>query len=81
MGRRRSAGEYALLERHQRFRTLDNCPHLLKPRGMRWNYRARYLQAKRDAYGLFSLVWFHFPDWTRPLRRRIGLRQTGNSSV
>jgi hypothetical protein len=72
---------YALLERHRRFRTLDYPTRLLKPHGMRWNYRAWYVQAKRDAYDQFSPVWFHFLDWTRPLRHRIGLRQKGSSSV
>jgi hypothetical protein len=51
---------YALLERHRRFRTLDYPTRLLKPHGMRWNYRAWYVQAKRDAYDQFSPVWFTF---------------------
>ena len=72
---------YPLLERHRRFRTLDNAMHRLKPHGMRWNYRARYVQAKRDSYDQFSPAWFYFLDWTRPLRHRIDLRQKGSSSI
>src|SRR5882757_2186696 len=69
---------YALLEHHRRFRTLDNATHLLKPDGMRWNYRAWCVQSKRDAYVQLSPAWFHFLDWIRPLRHRIGLRQKGS---
>jgi len=72
---------YALLERHRKFRTLDNATHLLKTDGKRWNYRAWYVRAKRDDYDQLSHVWFHFLDWTRPLRHRIGLRQKGSFSV
>jgi hypothetical protein len=72
---------YALLEGHRRFRTLDNATHLLKPDGMHRNHRAWYVQAKRDAYDRLSPVWFRFLDVTRPLRHRIGLRQKGNHSV
>ena len=72
---------YALLERQRKFRTLDNATHLLKPDGMRWNYRAWSFHAKRGAYGQFSPVWFQFLDWARPLRHRIGLRQKDSTSV
>jgi hypothetical protein len=72
---------YALLEGHRRFRTLDNATHLLKPDGMHRNHRDWCVQAKRDAYDRLSPVWFRFLDVTRPLRHRIGLRQKGNSSV
>ena len=72
---------YALLEPQRKFRTLDNATHLLKPDGMSWNYRAWDVQAKRDAYDQLSPVWFHFLDWTRPLRHHIGLRQKDGSSV
>jgi len=72
---------YALLERHQRFHTLDNAAHLLKPDGRRWNYRAWYVQGKQGAHDQLSPIWVHFLDWTRPLRHRIGLRQKDNSCV
>jgi hypothetical protein len=72
---------YPLPERHRRIRTLDNATHLLEPDGMRWNYRAWYVQAKRDAYDQCSPVWVHLLDWTRPLCHRIGLRQKGNSAT
>jgi len=72
---------YALLEGHRKFRTLDNATHLLKPDGMQRNHRDWYVQAKRDAYDRLSPAWFRFLDVTRPLRHRIGLRQKGNSSV
>lgn len=71
---------YALLEGHLRFCTLDNATHLLKPDGLHRNHRAWYAQAKRNAYDRLSPVWFRFLDVTRPLRRRIGLRQKGNPS-
>jgi|SRR5882724_1474369 len=72
---------YALLQGHRRYRTLDNATHLLKPDGMRRNHRDWYVQAKRDAYDRLSPSWFRLLDVTRPLRQRIGLRQKGNSSV
>jgi hypothetical protein len=72
---------YALLEGHRKFRTLDNSTHLLKQDGMHRNHRAWYVQAKRDAYDHLSPVWFRFLDITRPLRRRIGLRQKGSPFV
>jgi hypothetical protein len=53
-------GNYALLDRHRRFRTLDNAKHLLKPDGMRWNYRAWRVPAKRDAHANFLLSGFTF---------------------
>ena len=71
---------YALLEGHLRFCTLDNATHVLKPDGLHRNHRAWYAQAKRNAYDRLSPVWFRFLDVTRPLRRRIGLRQKGNPS-
>jgi hypothetical protein len=72
---------YALLEGHRKFRTLDNATHLLKPDGMHTNHRDWYVQAKRDAYDRLSPAWFRLLDVTRPLRHRIGLRQKGNPSV
>jgi hypothetical protein len=72
---------YALLEGHRKFRTLDNATHLLRPDGLHRNHGAWYIQAKRDAYDRISPAWFRFLDLTRPLRHRIGLRQKGNSSL
>lgn len=72
---------YALLERHRKFRTLDNATHFLKPDGLHRNHSAWYIQAKRDAYDHLSPAWFRFLELTRPLRHRIGLRQKGNSSL
>jgi hypothetical protein len=72
---------YALLEHHKKFRTLDNATHLMAPDGLHRNRRDWYVQLKRDAGDRLSPAWFRFLDVTRPLRRRVGLRQKGNSSV
>jgi hypothetical protein len=72
---------YALLEGHRKFRTLDNATHFLKPDGLHRNYGAWYIQAKRDAYDHLSPAWFRFLDLTRPLRHRIGLGQKGDPSL
>lgn len=72
---------YAFLEGHRKFRTLDNATHVLKPDGLHRNRAAWYVQAKRDAYDHLSPAWFRFLKLTRPLRHRIGLRQKGGSSL
>ena len=72
---------YAMLEGHRKFRTLDNATHLLKPAGLHRNHRAWYVQAKRDAYDRLSPAWYRFLDVTRPVRHLLRLRQKGNSSL
>jgi len=64
---------YALLGNH--FATLDNATHRLTPNGLRPNHYHWVALAKRKVQGIRSAAWFGLLDWTRPLRRRLGLRE------
>jgi len=68
---------YALLGKGH-FATLDNATHRLTPNGLRPNYYHWVAQAKRKALGARNAVWFGLLNLTRPLRRRLGLRQRHN---
>jgi hypothetical protein len=57
------------------FATIDNATHRLTPNGLRSNYYHWAAQAKRKAIGVCNAAWFGLLDLTRPLRRRLGLRQ------
>jgi hypothetical protein len=64
---------YALLEDH--FATIDNATHRLAPTALRPNHYHWVALAKRKSLGIRNAVWFTLLDLTRPLRRRLGLRQ------
>lgn len=65
---------YALLgEGH--FATIDNATHRLTPIGLRPNYYHWVARTKRKALGLRNAAWFGLLGLTRPLRRRLRLRQ------
>lgn len=70
---------YSLLEGKRKFRTLENATDLLRENGLHWNYRRSFFQVKRDLADRLSPRWFQFLDWSRPVRRRLGLRQKGGS--
>lgn len=72
---------YALLEGHRKFRTLDNANYILEESGLRRNYRNFYVQARRDASDRFYSAWFALLNLTRPIRHRVGLRQKGGTSA
>jgi len=72
---------YNLLDGHRKFRTLENATHLLQNDGLRRNYRAPYVQAKRRAHDFLSPAWFRLLDLTRPVRHRLGWRQKGSPSA
>ncbi len=63
------------------FYTLDNATHLLTPAGLRQNYRHWTVLAKREAQTDFYKVWFALLKATRPIRRRLGLRQDPPSAL
>lgn len=65
---------YALL-RGGRFATLENATHRLMPNSLQTNYFHWVVQAKRRASSIGKSVWFGLLNLTRPLRRRLGLRQ------
>src|SRR5216683_436620 len=65
---------YALLGKGH-FATIDNATHRLTPNGLRPNYYHWFAKSKRRAKGTASAAWFRLLDLTRPLRRRLGLRQ------
>jgi hypothetical protein len=58
-----------------RYATLENATHRLTPNGLRPNYYHWVARAKRKAKGALSVVWFGLLNLTRPLRRRLGMRQ------
>jgi hypothetical protein len=65
---------HALLgKRH--FATIDNATHRLTTAGLRPNYYHWVAQTKRQAASVRSAAWFSLLDMTRPLRRKLGLRQ------
>jgi hypothetical protein len=64
---------YALLDGH--FATIDNATHRLTPSGLSPNYYHCVAVARRKASELRSAAWFSVLDFSRPLRRRLGLGQ------
>ena len=64
---------YALLDGH--FATIDNATHCLQPNGLSSNYYHWVSLSKRKARRARDVAWFGFLDLTRPVRRRLGLRQ------
>jgi hypothetical protein len=58
-----------------RYATLENATHRFTPEGLRPNYYHWVVQAKRKAIAARNAAWFALLDLTRPLRRRLGLRQ------
>jgi hypothetical protein len=65
---------FALLGKGQ-FTTLDNATHRLTPNGLSPNYYHWIALAKPRALGVRNAAWFALLGLTRPLRRRLGLRQ------
>jgi len=65
---------YALLKGGH-FATMENATHRLTPGGLQTNYYHWAVQAKRKASGAFYAIWFGLLDLTRPLRRRLGMRE------
>ncbi len=57
------------------FATIDNATHLFTPSGLRPNYYHWVAKGKRSVAAARSTVWFGMLNLTRPLRRRLGLRQ------
>ena len=66
---------YALLDDGRCFATLENATHRLTPTGLKPNYHHYAVQAKRKATAVCSAAWFALLGLTRPVRRRLGLRQ------
>jgi hypothetical protein len=66
---------YALLDGHRKFSTLDDATHILKADGLHKNYRRWMVRANRNLTRLRNATWFRLLEVTRPLRHRIGLRQ------
>lgn len=57
------------------YATLENATHRLTVNGLRPNYFHWVAQAKRKGLGARNSVWFRLLDLTRPLRRRLGMRE------
>jgi hypothetical protein len=68
---------HALLAGH--FATIDNATHRLTPKALRPNYYHWIAKAKRKASAARSACWFGLLALTRPLRRRLGLRTSGQT--
>jgi hypothetical protein len=60
------------------FATIDNATHRLTRNGLRTNYYHWVAKAKRKVLGARNAAWFGLLGLTRPLRRRLGLRQRHN---
>jgi hypothetical protein len=63
------------------FATIDNATHRLTPNGLRPNYYHWVAQGKRKVLSACNAAWFGLLDLTRPLRRRLGLRQRPSSEA
>jgi hypothetical protein len=72
---------YALLDGGRCFATLENATHCLTPAGLKPNYHHYAVQARRKATGACNAAWFALLDLTRPVRRRLGLRQRRGSAA
>jgi len=66
---------YALLEGGRCFATLENATHCLTPTRLKPNYHHYAVQAKRKLTPACNAAWFALLGLTRPVRRRLGLRQ------
>ena len=71
----------AYLQGGYHYATLENATHRLTPNGLRPNYFHRFAQARRKAIGVRNAVWFMLLDLTRPLRRRLGMREHHSSEA
>ena len=67
---------YALLQGGRRFATMENATHRLTPDGLQRNYRHWLVQARRKLESARNAMWFGILNVTRPLRHRLGLRQS-----
>lgn len=65
---------YALLESGRCFATMEDATHRLFPDGLQRNHRHWVVQMRRKATKVASVAWFALLDITRPLRRKLGLR-------
>jgi hypothetical protein len=57
------------------YATLENATHRLTVNGLRPNYYHWVARAKRKGLGVRNAAWFRLLDLTRPLRRRLGMRE------
>ena len=64
------------LENGKCFATIDDARYRLTRSGVRSNYHRWLARGRRRLAGIPSIAWFVLLDLTRPLRHRIGLRQT-----
>src|ERR1019366_10074047 len=72
---------YALLEGGRCFATMENATHRFTPKGLRPNYHHWVVMGKRRVTRLRNAAWFGLLGLTRPLRRRLGLRQRGTPAT
>ena len=72
---------YALLEGGRCFATMENATHRLTPKGLRPNYHHWAVVTRRRVTRLRNAAWFGLLGLTRPLRRRLGLRQRGTPAT
>jgi hypothetical protein len=57
------------------YATPENATHRLTVNGLRPNYYHWVAQAKRRGLGVRNAAWFRLLNLTRPLRRRLGMRE------
>jgi hypothetical protein len=58
-----------------KFATLANATYLLTKRGMKQNYKAKWIGVRQLAAQRLSQVWFGMLNLTRPARHRLGVRK------
>jgi hypothetical protein len=66
---------YALAGGRWHLRTIDDATHVLGPEGLRENPERRKRAAARVLRTAKDAAWVTAMDWTRPLRRAMGLRK------
>ena len=57
-----------------KFRTLEDASHVLRPDGIKRNYKQLVATPMRKTVAGLYQVWFGFLNATRPVRHRLGLR-------
>jgi hypothetical protein len=61
--------------------TIDDATHLLSPAGLRPNPERRKQLVRRFIRTLRDTLWFGVLDWSRPLRKTIGLRRENRDAL
>jgi hypothetical protein len=76
-----SRRNYELAGGRWHLRTIDDATHLLGPSGLQSHPRRGRLAAWRFFKTAKDGAWTTAMDWTRPLRRAVGLRKDGGDTT